>query len=266
MPDGVAPAAGGTLIRLDNVTLGYDRHPAVHHLSGGFREGSLTALVGPNGAGKTTLLRALVGLLRPLGGRIALDGIRPADIAYLPQQAEIDRGFPIAVIDTVLMGHLRRSGAFRGMAAPLRSAATAALAAVGLAGFEGRQIGALSAGQFQRVLFARMLVQDCRLILLDEPFTAIDARTTRDLLALVHRWHGEGRTVIAVMHDLDVVREHFPEAMLIAREPVAWGVTAGVLTPDNLQRARTLLESLDEAAGPCRRDMQGQKAGARGRG
>jgi zinc/manganese transport system ATP-binding protein len=193
--------------------------------------------------------------MKPLDGRVELDGVRRSDIAYLPQQAEIDRSFPIGVLDTILTGHWPRVRAWRGIDAPLRQAAAAALQAVGMGGFERRQVGTLSAGQFQRVLFARVLVQDCRIILLDEPFTAIDSRTTRDLLELVHRWHGERRTIIAVVHDLDMVREHFPQTLLIAREPVAWAETAQVLTPANLLRARTMLEAFDEAAEVCRRDV-----------
>lgn len=241
------------LLRFDDLTLGYRRHPAVHHLSGAVREGSLTAVVGPNGAGKSTLLKAIVGTLKPLEGRIALDGIDRRDIAYLPQQAEVDRSFPIGVLDTVLLGHWRRVGVFGGIGRRRHEEALAALAAVGLAGFERRPIGALSAGQFQRVLFARMLLQDARLILLDEPFTAIDARTTADLLAVVRRWHGERRTVVAVLHDLEQVRAHFPETLLLAREPVAWGPSAETLGPANLLRARAMAEAWDDAAPACRR-------------
>jgi zinc/manganese transport system ATP-binding protein len=225
---------------LNNVTFGYDRHPAVHRLTGSFAAGSLTAVVGPNGSGKSTLLKGLIGLLAPLDGRLERNGLRRGDIAYLPQQAEIDRDFPISVIETVLLGHWRRIGLFRPVTRALRRQAEEALLAVGLNGFSQRPIASLSAGQFQRVLFARMLLQDCPVILLDEPFTAIDAKTTADLLAVVARWHGERRTVIAVLHDLDQVRENFPEALLIAREPVAWGPTADVLRAEHLFRARQM--------------------------
>lgn len=253
----MTPSASGLaadpLVRLTDLTLGYRRHPAVHHLTGGFRDGSLTAVVGPNGAGKSTLLKAVVGALPPFDGTVTLHGLNAGDIAYLPQQAEVERDFPIDVLDTVLLGHWRRVGLFRRVGHALARQAGEALAVVGLSGFERRPIGALSAGQFQRVLFARMLLQDARLILLDEPFTAIDARTTADLLDVVRRWHGERRTVIAVLHDLDQVRAHFPDTLLLAREPIAWGRTADALTLANLDRARAMAEAWDDKAGPCRR-------------
>lgn len=238
-------------IRLDNLTVCYDRHPAVHHLSGAFQSGSLTAIVGPNGAGKSTLLKAIMGLLPATTGRIEHVALARSDIAYLPQQAQIDRQFPITVLDVVLLGHWQRIGVLGRVTAALRTQAVAALAAVGLAGFQGRPIRSLSAGQFQRVLFARMLLQDARLILLDEPFTAIDARTTADLLDVVRAWHAEQRTVIAVLHDLEQVHAHFPETLLLARSGIAWGQTEQVLTPDNLRCARRMAEAWDEGALPC---------------
>lgn len=239
------------VLSLDNLTVCYDRHPAVHHLSGAFPDGSLTAIVGPNGAGKSTLLKAIMGLLPTTTGRIDRVALTRSDIAYLPQQAQIDRQFPITVLDVVLLGHWQRIGVLGGVTAGLQAKAVAALAAVGLADFQRRSIRSLSAGQFQRVLFARMLLQDARLILLDEPFTAIDARTTADLLDVVRGWHAEQRTVIAVLHDLEQVRTHFPETLLLARSGIAWGQTAQVLTPDNLRRARRMAEAWDESAPPC---------------
>jgi zinc/manganese transport system ATP-binding protein len=103
----------------------------------------------------------------------------------------------------------------------------------------------------QRMLFARVLLQDARLIVLDEPFNAIDAKTSADLLALVKRWHSEGRTVLAALHDMDLVRNHFPETLLLARGEVAWGATAQVLTAENLLEARRMCEAFDDSAAAC---------------
>ena len=238
------------LIRLDNLTVAYNRHPAVHHVSGAFASGSLTAIAGPNGAGKSTLLKAIMGELRPAEGRVE-HRLGRTEFGYLPQAAEIDRRFPISVIDTIMLGAWRNTGAFgRTMPADVKRAGEA-LVAVGLEGFGRRHIGSLSAGQFQRVLFARLLLQDAGIILLDEPFTAIDARTTRDLLDIVARWHGDGRTVIAVLHDFDLVRMHFPQTLLLARELVGWGPTADVMSSANLLKARAMAERWDEDADAC---------------
>ncbi len=152
------------------------------------------------------------------------------------------------------MGLWNRAGIFGRIGGGAAAKIEAAIAAVGLAGFERRPIGALSGGQMQRALFARLLLQDADIILLDEPFTAIDARTTADLLALVQRWHGESRTVVAVLHDIETVRRAFPQTLLLARESVAWGATADVLTPANLLKARRMVEAFDSHAAPCERD------------
>src|SRR5262252_2230707 len=225
-------------LKFSDVTLGYDRHPAVHHLSGEVATGALLAVVGPNGAGKSTLFRGLVGILKPLAGSISLSGLDVRDIAYLPQTAEIDRSFPISVFDFVGTGLWRQTGSFGGIGKGARERIARSLASVGLSGFESRAIGTLSGGQMQRMLFARVLLQDARVIVLDEPFNAVDAKTSADLLALVKRWHAEKRTVLAALHDMDLVRANFPETLLLAREPVAWGATAAVLTAENLQAAR----------------------------
>lgn len=241
-----------TAIRFDEVTLGYGRRPAVHHLDGDILSGSLIAVVGPNGAGKSTLLKGIVGTLKPLEGHIRLDS-PSSEIAYLPQAAEIDRSFPLCVYDLVAMGLWSRSGLFGGISAKNRTKIEEALAAVGLIGFERRPISTLSGGQMQRALFARLLLQDAPVILLDEPFTAIDAKTTADLLDLVRRWHAESRTVVAVLHDLDMVKRVFPKTLLIAREPVAWGETLDVLSADNLLKARRMVEAYDPHAHICQR-------------
>jgi len=248
-------------IQFHDVTLGYDRHPAVHHLSGEVLSGALLAIIGPNGAGKSTLFRGLVGILKPLAGSIETCGLDARDIAYLPQTADIDRSFPISVFDFVGTGLWRASGLFGGVGKTAREKIAQALSAVGLTGFENRPIGTLSGGQMQRMLFARVLLQDARLIVLDEPFNAIDAKTSADLLVLVERWHAEGRTVLAALHDMDVVRGHFPQSLLLAREPVAWGATSEVLTAENLLAARRMCEAFDDSAAPCvADDMPSQAA------
>ena len=212
-----------TVISFENLTLGYDRLPAIQQLEAEISEGSLTAIVGPNGAGKSTLLKGVTGALSPLEGKINLGSLTRDDIAYLPQQSDIDRSFPLSVLDLVSMGLWQHIGAFGHLSKSMRGRVSEAISAVGLTGLENRPIGSLSGGQMQRVLFARLLLQDARLVLLDEPFTAIDARTTADLVEIIHRWHDEGRTVIAVLHDYDSVRTNFPDTLMLARELVAHG-------------------------------------------
>lgn len=237
------------IVQLNDLTAGYGRHPAVHHMSGMFAKGAATAIVGPNGSGKSTLVKTIAGLLRPMSGTCAV--ARGTTIAYLAQQSELDRGFPAEVRDVVAMGLWRTHGLLRRHRAADHARIADALHAVGMEGFARRPIDSLSGGQMQRALFARVLVQDADLILLDEPFNAIDEPTIRDLLALIDRWRAQGRTVITVVHDTELVRTHFPQTLLLARRAVAWGPTASTLTPENLRRARALPEAWDEQAPWC---------------
>ena len=249
LPQVVQPAE---VLRLSDVTIAYDRHPVVHHISGAFEAGSLTALVGPNGAGKSTLLKAIAGLLPVTAGEIRF-GIDRRAVAYLPQVVDVDRSFPLRVIDVVDFGHWRKVGALRRLAADDRAASVTAIASVGLTGLEYQPIGKLSVGQFQRVLFARLMVQEAAMILLDEPFNAIDQKTTEDLMRVVTGWQAEGRTVIAALHDLEQVKREFPDALLMARELVAWGPVRQTLGEDNLKRARDLAASWTDPAAICAR-------------
>jgi zinc/manganese transport system ATP-binding protein len=245
-------------IRFHDLTLGYDRHPAVHHLDGTIPSGSLLAIVGPNGAGKSTLLKGVAGALAPLHGRIEIaggdgDARGQARIAYLPQLTALDRTFPITVADIVASGLWQKAGLFRGIGAREDAVIDAALSRVGLGGFEQRWIGSLSGGQFQRALFARLMLQDAPIILLDEPLNAVDDKTAADLIDVVRHWQGESRTVLAALHDMHVVRSVFPQTLLLAREAIAWGRTDEVLTPQNLMAARRMSEIFDEHAHECAR-------------
>lgn len=235
-----------------NLTLGYDRHPAVHHLDCVFGHGSLVAIVGPNGAGKSTLLKAIAGELLPIEGSYRL-GVPRERIAYLPQSNELDTRFPVSVFDMVAMGLWRQLGPFGGLSAAQHEAVQATLRRVGLSGLEQRPIGALSGGQLQRARFARLMLQDAELLLLDEPFNAIDSRTTETLAGLIQEWHAEGRSIVAVLHDLELVRRIFPDCLLLAREALGFGPTCEVLTVEHLARARALAESFDEHAAVCHR-------------
>lgn len=236
-------------LTFSDLTLGYNSHPAVHHLNGVVRRGSLTAVVGGNGSGKSTLMKGITGLLKPMSGVCT---VAPAtQLAYLPQQSELDRSFPARVFDLVSLGLWPKRGLLGRHRAEDRAIVSQALAGVGLEGFEKRPLDTLSGGQLQRTLFARVLVQDADLILLDEPFNAIDSRTVTDLVALIKRWHGENRTIMVVVHDLDLVREHFPEALLLARQPVAWGKARETLSAENLLKARRFHEAWDDNAPWC---------------
>ncbi|WP_334135924.1 zinc ABC transporter ATP-binding protein AztA [Tepidimonas sp.] len=239
-------------IELFDLTAGYERHPAVHHVSLRWPRGALAAVVGPNGAGKSTLLKCVAGRLRPMHGVVR--GVTAAEVAYLPQISEVDRTFPVTVRELVAMGLWRELGPWGRARAAQRRRVQVAIESVGLQGFEQRTLDTLSGGQFQRALFARLLLQDAPVVLLDEPFTGVDTRTLQDLLWILRRWHDEGRTVIAVLHDLALVRATFSVTTVLARELVAHGSTAAVLTDANLVRARHLQEAFDEQAEWCDRD------------
>lgn len=242
-------------LQFQGLTLGYNRLPAVLGLDASVQEGSLTAIVGPNGAGKSTLLKGVTGALAPMTGQVLFGQIAKDEIAYLPQRAEMDRSFPMSVADLVAMGLWQEVGAFGGLRARHQEKVAAAISAVGLDGFQRRTIGTLSGGQVQRALFARLMLQDTPVVLLDEPFTAVDARTMTDLIKIVRHWNEEGRTIMAVLHDFETVRAHFPDTMMLARELVAHGPTHKVLTTENQFRARQMCEACASTPHTCGRDI-----------
>lgn len=223
-------------VKLNNLTLAYDRQPAVHHVNGVFASGELAAITGANGAGKSTLLKAIAGILPVFEGSIEFDNITRKNIAYMPQAAEMQRDFPINILQMVCSGFWQQSGGFGKITNAQQQQALQALADVGLSGFEKRNLDSISAGQFQRALFARIIVQNAKLILLDEPFTAIDANTTAALLKIIQQWHKEGRTVICILHDFEQIKANFTNCLLLAREIIAYGNPHEVLRPENLLR------------------------------
>ena len=219
-------AEGSVLLR--EVTVRYGRRVALEAVSGEFASGSLTAVVGANGAGKSTLLAAIAGVARLAGGTVECAARRR--LAYLPQLSAIDREYPLTVADLISLGGWREIGAFRAPRFALRQRIAAAAERVGLSGRLERSIGEISVGEFQRALFGRLTLQDATVILLDEPFAAVDAQTMSVLLDQITRWHEEGRTVIAVLHDLDLVQARFPSTLVLARRCLAWGPTETALS------------------------------------
>jgi zinc/manganese transport system ATP-binding protein len=215
-------------VLLCDVTVRYGRRVALDAVSGEFVSGSLTAVVGANGTGKSTLLAAIAGVVRLARGVVVCAARQR--LAYLPQIASIDRDYPLTVSELITLGGWQEFGAFRSPGTALRERAAVVAETVGLAGRLRRPIGEISVGELQRALFARLILQDAAVILLDEPFAAVDTQTVAVLLDQVMRWHQEGRTVIAVLHDLDLVQAHFPSTLVLARRCVAWGKTQVALS------------------------------------
>ncbi|MDX1474288.1 MAG: metal ABC transporter ATP-binding protein [Reinekea sp.] len=228
------------MLDFHNLTLGYNRHPAVHHLTASINSGDFVALVGPNGAGKSTLMKSILGHVSPMEGEIQFRGITREDVSYLPQASAVDRQFPLTVEQFVASGLWQEKRTHKAYRQADFDTVKDALVKVGLAGFEKRTLDALSGGQFQRLLFARKLMQQAKLLLLDEPFTGVDEQTIDDLMVLLTKLHGQGATIVAVIHNLNLVRRYFPKTLLLSRELIAIGETQTVLSPENLLRASTI--------------------------
>ncbi|MGF1552721.1 MAG: metal ABC transporter ATP-binding protein [Paracoccaceae bacterium] len=237
----VAPAAlpADSPLAIRGLSVVYAERPAVFSLDATFPAGALSAIVGPNGAGKSTLLKAALGIVPRLSGEVSVFGeplarARPR-IAYVPQRASVDWDFPVRAIDVVAQGLYRELGLFGRMRACHLDRARACLDRVGMEGFAERQIGRLSGGQQQRVFLARALAQGADLYLLDEPFAGVDAATERAIVGVLRELRAEGRSVVAVHHDLATVGAYFDHLLLINTRRIAEGPVATTFTEENLQ-------------------------------
>lgn len=216
------------MIELDNLVAGYEGAAITPALSGVIHKGSMTAIVGLNGCGKSTLLKTLAGFIPPVSGVVRWSPTRPT-IGWLAQRHALESQFPLTVLDVVSQGAWPRISLLRGLRNDVRRRIQAALARVGLTEMAKTPIEALSGGQFQRMLFARVLVQRAPLVMLDEPFTGIDENTTHDLMGVIQEMHQQGQTVLAVLHDNQRVADYFPETLLLAPQNASWGLTHEVL-------------------------------------
>lgn len=229
------------MIELDNLTTGYHGKPLTQLINGTFERGSLTAIIGTNGCGKSTLLRTLAGLLPPVSGNIFLP--ESELVGWLPQQSELDHHFPITVFDVVAMGCWPAASLLRGLCCEALDRIESALDLVGLHAIAYQTINRLSGGQFQRMLFARMLVQDAQLMLLDEPFTGIDSQTSDALLDVITALHQQGKTLLVVLHNLAIVERAFPQTLWLHEGHYHWGETHHIVVG-----AKTLARDMPPAS------------------
>jgi ABC-type Mn2+/Zn2+ transport system ATPase subunit len=202
--------------------------PALSEVSFAVEPGERLAIIGPNGAGKSTLLKAIMGLLPIAGGQLRLTDTH---VGYVPQHEGIDWDFPITVREAVLMGRTRQIGWLRRAGRNQWNAVDAALERAGLAAFAGRQIGELSGGQRRRVFIARALAQEAHLLLLDEPFSGVDAGAQDGLMQVLDRLHADGLTILLTTHDLNLAFQRFDRVLALNRKLIACGLPSEVYRP-----------------------------------
>ncbi len=223
------------------LTVSYGQVPAVYSIDFTAPAGSLIGILGPNGAGKSTLLKAAMGIVPVVSGQVSFFGkpLKEAryQVAYVPQRASVDWDFPATVYDVVLMGLYPILGLLRRVSKADKAKVAESLAKVGMQDFADRQIGQLSGGQQQRVFLARALTQRADVFLLDEPFSGVDAATETAIISVLKILQLEGKTVIAVHHDLSTVSTYFDHLFLLNRKAVAYGSVTKVFTKDNLVTA-----------------------------
>lgn len=226
--------------RVSNLSVAYDLKPVLLEVSFEVVSGRMVAIVGPNGAGKSTLLKASLGLVPRLSGSIEILGqpFRGHDrrVGYVPQRESVDWDFPVSVLDVALMGTYGRVGWLRRVPAREREWAMNCLDRVGIADLKDRQISQLSGGQQQRVFLARALAQRSDIYFMDEPFAGVDAATEQAIVELLKEIKAEGRTVIAVHHDLQTLADYFEDVVMVNLRLVAAGSISTVLTPENLRK------------------------------
>ncbi|MEZ7757484.1 metal ABC transporter ATP-binding protein [Granulicatella adiacens] len=221
-----------SLITIKNIGVSYAMQPHVLKDCNATIEGpTITGIIGPNGAGKSTLLKAILGLIQS-SGEILIDG-EPTKkvlqkIAYVEQKSQIDFTFPITIRECVALGRTVKKKPLQRLTKEDWEKVDAAIEEVGLTDLASRQIGALSGGQFQRVLLARCMVQEAQYIFLDEPFVGIDMLSEKVIMTIIRKWKEEGKTILMVNHDLSKVKEYFDQVILVKHAIVASGKTEDV--------------------------------------
>ena len=227
-------------IHLDGVSVGYNGRPVLQDVTLDVTRGVRLAVLGPNGAGKSTLFKAIMGMLPLRRGHILIHGEPPRQrdthVAYVPQREDIDLRFPVTVRDVVMMGRYRRIGWLKRPRRADQQSVDRAMQQLDILHLAGRPIGDLSGGQLQRTFLARALAQEADILLLDEPFTGVDALTESALYALLDDLKARDITVLVATHDLDKARSHFDDLLLVNGTLVVYGCAEDVFQPEILRR------------------------------
>jgi manganese/iron transport system ATP-binding protein len=222
------------ILEVDNLTVKYNEKVALEDVSFSVQVGERVAIVGPNGAGKSTLFKALVGLLHPTRGTTNANG---AEFGYVTQRSVVDWSFPVTVHDTVMMGRIAKMGWLRWQRPRDREIVRQCLAQVGMLAYANTQIAELSGGQQQRVFIARALAQEANILLMDEPFTGVDAPSTEAILEIIERLRDRSVTVLVSTHDLNLAVERFDRLALLNHKMIAYGPPQEVINPQTLAAA-----------------------------
>jgi len=229
-------------IDIENVTVAYNGKVALHSATLKLKTGIMCGLVGMNGAGKSTLFKAIMGFVKPVSGRILIDGLpirqvqKSNRVAYVPQSEEVDWNFPVSVYDVVMMGRYGYMNLLRIPKLPDKQAVRTSLDRVQMWDLRDRQIGELSGGQKKRTFFARALAQQGRVWLLDEPFAGVDIKTEKMMINLLMELSQAGHTILISTHDLASITTFCDQVVLINRSILAYGATSEVFTEENLSR------------------------------
>ncbi|MFZ5954174.1 MAG: metal ABC transporter ATP-binding protein [Candidatus Dependentiae bacterium] len=226
-------------LEINHLTVTYQHNPVLWNVCASIPHGVLLAIVGPNGAGKTTIIKTILGLIKPLAGTISIFG-KPSHtqrhaIAYVPQRATIDWDFPVTARDVVLMGCYGQLGWFRKPQAQHIQKAREALSLVDMIDFEHRPINSLSGGQQQRVFLARALMQEASIYIMDEPFVGVDMFSEKAIIQVLRQLRNQKKTIIAVHHDLNTVKEYFDWTLMINKSSISCGPIEQAFTPEHIQ-------------------------------
>lgn len=229
-----------SIIHVEDLSIAYNEKPVLWDADVDIAENSKTAIVGPNGAGKSTLIKGILNLVKPITGEVQIMG-KPYDkvykeIAYIPQKESVNWLFPTSVFDVVLMGRYGRLGWLKRPGRHDREIARDAVDRMGLSEFSHRQISELSGGQKQRVFLARAIAEDAKIYFMDEPLQGVDIKTEEAIMKIVDEFISQGKTVIAVHHDLATVPKYFDHVVLLNKRVIAAGKVSEVFTDKNIER------------------------------